>query len=67
MFFRAFRRSNITIKIMMRRMLGPATKPANCGEERTLLPSDLVGGVLTSFLSEHGNKIDSIFIKEERF
>ena len=48
------------MKMMMRRMMvGPATKPANCGEETTLLPSkagdftkfvsDLVGGVSTSF------------------
>ena len=58
-------------------MVGPATKPANCGEERTLLPSkagdfakfvpDLVGGVWTSLLSKHGNKIEEISIKEVRF
>ena len=60
MFFCAFRRSeNIIITIMISRTPSPATKPANCDEERPLPLSeagDLSKLVLALILSEPAEK-----------
>ena len=51
MFFCAFRRSeNIIITIMISRTPSPATKPANCDEERSLPLSE--AGDFTKFVSD---------------